>query len=321
MVDKRQCTCSCRRLQLSGIPCGHAISVLYYNKETPENYLDNCYKVTTFMNTYKNILNPTHDKDSWPKSDQGHVIPPEPVNQRRGRKTLLRRKEAEENQGFTNGKVSKRGVKMRCSVCGETGHNKRYHGLKGNRDASGGQTHGEASRGESITTDDQTAMNDALRLIDENERAEANTEAGGEYHITPPTLDHQVSQFITIPVQAIHEATPLVEYSMRQQQHESGIPVTRVPIIPNQKAHVELPIGETPVRRPKITIRSKKARINEGPSSDANPPFKNPIFAAIVPKLRSQGNQKDVKEGSRGRGNSVSSREEGMATTVKWLLC
>ncbi|XP_039140378.1 uncharacterized protein LOC120277584 [Dioscorea cayenensis subsp. rotundata] len=154
------------------------------------------------MNTYKNILNPTHDKDSWPKSDQGPVIP-------------------------LNDEPKKREIEMlRASK-----HMERQ------------------AKGESITADDQAQWyveNDALRLIDENERAEANTEAGGEYHITPPALDHQVSQFITIPVQAIHEATPLVEYSMRQQQHESGLPVTRVPTIPNQKAHVELPSLEKP---------------------------------------------------------------------------
>ena len=75
------------------------------------------------------ILSPTHDRDSWPKSDQGPIIPPEPVNKRRGRKTLLRRKDVGENIGFTNGKVSKKGVKMTCSVCGATKHNKRYHGI------------------------------------------------------------------------------------------------------------------------------------------------------------------------------------------------
>ncbi|XP_039121591.1 uncharacterized protein LOC120258294 [Dioscorea cayenensis subsp. rotundata] len=80
------------------------------------------------MHTYRHILNPTHDKHSWPKSDQGPIIPPEPMNKRRGRKTLLRRKEVDENPGFSRGKVSKKGVKIKCSLCGATGHNKRYHG-------------------------------------------------------------------------------------------------------------------------------------------------------------------------------------------------
>ena len=78
------------------------------------------------------ILSPTHDRDSWPKSDQGPIIPPEPVNKRRGRKTLLRKKDAGESIGFTNGKVNEKRVKMKCRICGATGHNKRYHGVQVN---------------------------------------------------------------------------------------------------------------------------------------------------------------------------------------------
>lgn len=64
IVDKENGVCSCRRWQLSGIPYSHLILVLYYNREMPENYLNLYYKVSTFMATYRNILNPTHDKDS-----------------------------------------------------------------------------------------------------------------------------------------------------------------------------------------------------------------------------------------------------------------
>lgn len=65
--------------------------------------------MSTFLETYRHIRNLTHDRDSWPKSNQGPMIPPEPMNKRRGRKTLLRRKEiVDENKGFTNGKVSKK---------------------------------------------------------------------------------------------------------------------------------------------------------------------------------------------------------------------
>ncbi|XP_039133774.1 uncharacterized protein LOC120270769 [Dioscorea cayenensis subsp. rotundata] len=128
VVDKKDWYCSCRRWKLSGIPCGHAVSMLYYNREKPEDYLHSCYEVRTFMDTYRHILNPTRDKDSWPKSDQCPIIPPEPVNNRRGRRTILRRREMDENRGFAKGKVSKKGVKNKCSMCGATGHNKRFHG-------------------------------------------------------------------------------------------------------------------------------------------------------------------------------------------------
>lgn len=113
---------------MTGIPCSHAISVIYYNRDKPENYLHECYKVSTYLETYKHTLFPTHDKDSWPKSNQGAMIPPLPANKRKGRKTLLRRREQdEETMAFTRGRVSKRGVTIKCSICGASGHNRRFH--------------------------------------------------------------------------------------------------------------------------------------------------------------------------------------------------
>lgn len=128
VVDKNMGNCTCRKWQLTGIPCSHAISVIYYNKEKPEDFIDACYKVSKFLEIYEHTLNPTQDRKCWPISDQGPMIPPIEVNKRRGRKTLLRRREiGEENRGFKNGKVTKKGVGMKCSVCGVTGHNKRHH--------------------------------------------------------------------------------------------------------------------------------------------------------------------------------------------------
>ena len=66
------------------------------------------YKVITYLETYRHTLNPTHGKDSWPKSDQRPIIQLEPVNYIRGRKTFLRSGgSGEENKGFTNKKMSK----------------------------------------------------------------------------------------------------------------------------------------------------------------------------------------------------------------------
>lgn len=56
----------------------------------------------------------------------GPIITPNPMN-KRSRKTLLKRKEDDENIGFTNGNVSKKDVKIICIICSEENHNKRYH--------------------------------------------------------------------------------------------------------------------------------------------------------------------------------------------------
>lgn len=67
--------------------------MIFHNKDKPENYIHNYYKVITFLETYKHTLNPTYDWHSWPKSDEGLMIPLELMNRRRDRKTLLKRME------------------------------------------------------------------------------------------------------------------------------------------------------------------------------------------------------------------------------------
>ncbi|GJX51073.1 retrovirus-related pol polyprotein LINE-1 [Tanacetum coccineum] len=43
-VDERSRTCGCRLWQLSGIPCEHAIAVIYYLNINPDNYISEWYK-------------------------------------------------------------------------------------------------------------------------------------------------------------------------------------------------------------------------------------------------------------------------------------
>ena len=111
IVDNKERSTTCRRSQLTGVPCCHAILALYYNETKPEEFLDDRHKKNTFLASYNHLLNSTQDNNCWPKNDQAPTIPPEPANKNRGRKPLLRRKEAdEESIGFTNGKVSMKGI-------------------------------------------------------------------------------------------------------------------------------------------------------------------------------------------------------------------
>ena len=136
VVDKREHTCTCRRWQLTGIPCHHAISAMNVNNESPESYLHRCYRVETYLRIYSHFLNPTNGKQLWEKSNMPPIIPPEPVNLKRGKKTLLRRREPDEIQRGSQGprggvdpsqpaRISRAGGSMTCTVCGGKGHNRR----------------------------------------------------------------------------------------------------------------------------------------------------------------------------------------------------
>src|ERR1044072_1000174 len=46
--------CSCRRMDLSGIPCCHAVSCIWYNNYSPKNFVDTCLISSIF--TYIWIL-------------------------------------------------------------------------------------------------------------------------------------------------------------------------------------------------------------------------------------------------------------------------
>ncbi|XP_050216383.1 uncharacterized protein LOC126667453 [Mercurialis annua] len=76
VVDKGEFTCSCRRWQLTGIPCHHAIAAMNENNEDPQKFMDDCYRISTYLDTYSHLLNPTNGKELWPKSNDPPVIPP-----------------------------------------------------------------------------------------------------------------------------------------------------------------------------------------------------------------------------------------------------
>lgn len=59
------------------------------------------------------------------------MIPPKPTNNNRVKKPLLRKKKADGyNTSFTNGKVSRKGITITCSLCGISRHNKKCHGVQ-----------------------------------------------------------------------------------------------------------------------------------------------------------------------------------------------
>ena len=140
VVDMEMRTCDCRRWDLTGIPCHHACACIIENNEQSENYVDTCYSVQTYNKVYANVINPTNGPTLWEKvkNPPGIIIAPSPVNTKRGPKVTARRKEAAEqvNQKEKK-KKSKQKMKLtgvitiKCSVCGQLGHNKRHHNVSG----------------------------------------------------------------------------------------------------------------------------------------------------------------------------------------------
>lgn len=68
-------TCCCRRWQLIGIPCAHAIACIFHMSLGPENYIDPCYHKKTYMRVYNHLMQPLNGVEEWPPSNK-EMFPP-----------------------------------------------------------------------------------------------------------------------------------------------------------------------------------------------------------------------------------------------------
>lgn len=122
IVDLTQQKCSCREWDLTGIRCAHATCAMLTDKSKPEVCVHVCYSVSQYKLAYSSVIHPVEDHNMWDMKD-GECIQPPPYKRQPGRPRKARRKGLDElNIG---GRVSKRGITMSCSNCGETTHNKR----------------------------------------------------------------------------------------------------------------------------------------------------------------------------------------------------
>ncbi|XVF50742.1 hypothetical protein PTKIN_Ptkin04bG0127600 [Pterospermum kingtungense] len=85
--------CACRRWDLTGIPCAHAITVILYRKEKVEQYVAPCYKKEVFDDSYNCVLFPLTGDKIWPDTQLREIDPPIP------RKTCPLKKNGQSTEG------------------------------------------------------------------------------------------------------------------------------------------------------------------------------------------------------------------------------
>lgn len=133
VVDIEKRSCSCRRWELTGMPCKHVVAVLWnmadnsINVGEPEAWVDRVYWLDTWRKVYKNSIDPINGRDMWtPSACPTTLLPPKHHTQV-GRPKKARRKSAEElSQKMTGvGKMPRTGRTVKCLTCGNFGHNRR----------------------------------------------------------------------------------------------------------------------------------------------------------------------------------------------------
>ncbi|OIT06972.1 hypothetical protein A4A49_61507, partial [Nicotiana attenuata] len=130
-VNLKEMTCSCRRWELTGIPCHHAIAAIWVKKDEPEMYVHECYTTEQYMKSYGPSILPINSSAQWPKTGVDPVLPPIYKTQP-GRPKKLRKRGPDETspkepdlKKHNSLKASRKGKKKNCGTCGKTGHNSR----------------------------------------------------------------------------------------------------------------------------------------------------------------------------------------------------
>ncbi|KAL3746914.1 hypothetical protein ACJRO7_015795 [Eucalyptus globulus] len=120
VVDVLKRECSCRKWQLTGIPCPHAISAINHRQEDMYEYIDECYKKAKFLAAYENMMMPIQGEKFWKKT---HREPPEPLPARVKPGRRKHKRLREEGEVASGTKMSRIGMKMTCRTCSRPGHN------------------------------------------------------------------------------------------------------------------------------------------------------------------------------------------------------
>lgn len=72
--DKR--TCLRWYWELTGLPCEHAISSIFYKSGTVEDYMDDCYSISMYEKCYAPMIHPINGENLWSRVDYDIILPP-----------------------------------------------------------------------------------------------------------------------------------------------------------------------------------------------------------------------------------------------------
>nr|CAD1817746.1 unnamed protein product [Ananas comosus var. bracteatus] len=115
VVDLSKKTCSCKRWDIDGIPCNHAMAAFSFRLRDPYDFVEDWFMTSTYRATYNDCVPPTRGKEQWP-AIPSNVVPPRPPNVR----IQLGRRKVSRRESIANGLIKKR-----CRNCQRWGHNKR----------------------------------------------------------------------------------------------------------------------------------------------------------------------------------------------------
>ncbi|XP_066160352.1 uncharacterized protein [Oryza sativa Japonica Group] len=164
IVDINTKHCDCRRWDITGIPCNHAISCLRHERISAESVLPDCYSTEAFNRAYGFNVWPCNDKSKWEKVNGPKILPPV-YEKKVGRPKKSRRKAPHEVQGKNGPKLSKHGVIIHCKHCGEENHNSGGCNLKKQGISSEESKKIVATAKQAASMENEDNVNDPINVI------------------------------------------------------------------------------------------------------------------------------------------------------------
>jgi hypothetical protein len=132
VVDLGRKTCVCRRWEITGMPCKHAVAALY-NKAANgqqiglvESYVNPVYRLERWKEVYSFKVYLINGRSFWQKSQIQTVITPPTHHKPVGRPKKARKKSTVElEDAVRGGRITKKGTSVVCGKCKKMGHNSR----------------------------------------------------------------------------------------------------------------------------------------------------------------------------------------------------
>ncbi|KAM0829400.1 hypothetical protein ACQ4PT_066876 [Festuca glaucescens] len=117
-VDLRAKTCGCRKWDLTGVPCSHAVAAILKLSQHPEDYVHDFFKKPMYKKAFSYTVYPVPGPEDWTRTDTPDIDPPV-FRDKPGRKQTVRRKGKFEVPAPRD---SSRMASITCSNCKLVGH-------------------------------------------------------------------------------------------------------------------------------------------------------------------------------------------------------
>ncbi|KAM0065384.1 putative Zinc finger, SWIM-type [Helianthus debilis subsp. tardiflorus] len=130
VVNLEKRTCSCRRWEITGMPCRHAVAALWEMGVTGgrvgalESWVYPVYKLERWKLVYSHKINPINGRSMWVKVQCPITITPPKHHTPVGRPKKARKRSAVEMEDLAlTRKLTRKNTKGKCTKCGANGNN------------------------------------------------------------------------------------------------------------------------------------------------------------------------------------------------------